>query len=97
IPHATVSRTHAALGENIGGWIPTLVDRGGRNGTFVDGVPVRGAVALPRHSVVRFGDDIAVVDERPAESPAETPLPSRSPAMQRLREVLPRVALDGAP
>ena len=97
IPHATVSRTHAALGESIRGNVPTLVDRGGRNGTFVDGAPLGSSVALRRHAVVRFGDAIAVVDERSPALDGENALPGRSPVMARVREALPRVARDGAP
>jgi transcriptional regulator with GAF, ATPase, and Fis domain len=94
VPHATVSRRHAAVGESIGN-IPTLIDRGGRNGTFLDGRPVSGSVALLRHSVVRFGEVLAIVDERATADSCPT-LPGRSPAMARLREVLPRVASDAA-
>lgn len=95
VPHATVSRRHAAVGESIGS-IPTLIDRGGRNGTFLNGKSVGGSVALLRHSVVRFGDVLAVVDERSTGGSPDPTLPGRSPAMARLREVLPRVASDTA-
>jgi len=97
IPHATVSRRHAATGESIAGRVPTLVDRGGRNGTFVNGAPVQSAVPLLKHAVVRFGDVLAVVDERDPQDRAGAPLPGKSPAVARLRESLPRVAADPAP
>jgi len=98
IPHGTVSRQHAAIGESVGGSVPTLVDRGGRNGTFVDGVPVKGTAVLAAHSVVRFGDVLAVVDERaPADSPGDVRLPGRSAAMVRLRDALPRAAQGKSP
>src|SRR5688572_13383694 len=74
IPHATVSRRHAAIGKSIGGRVPTLLDRGGRNGTFVNGSPLTGAVPLQRHTVVRFGDVLAVVDERAPIALADGPL-----------------------
>jgi DNA-binding NtrC family response regulator len=96
IPHATVSRRHAAIGESIGGRVPTLLDRGGRNGTFVNGAPLSGAVPLQRHTVVRFGDVLAVVDERAPIALAESPLPGTSAAIAALREALPRVARDHA-
>ena len=98
IPHGTVSRTHAAIGESVGGSVPTLVDRGGRNGTFVDGVPLQGTAVLLPQSVVRFGDTLAVVDERaPAEAPGEVRLPGRSAKMARLRAAMPRAAESRAP
>ena len=97
VPHATVSRRHAAIGDSIAGRIPTLEDRGGRNGTFVNGNPVRAAQPLLKQSVVRFGDTLAVVDERGATERAGAPLPGRSPVMARLREALPEVAKDRAP
>lgn len=96
VPHATVSRRHAAVGESIG-TIPTLVDRGGLNGTFLNGRPMGGSGPLLRHSVVRFGEVLAVVDERSTAASPDPTLPGRSPAMARLREVLPRVASDASP
>jgi DNA-binding NtrC family response regulator len=97
IPHATVSRRHAAVGESIGGRVPTLLDRGGRNGTFVNGVALQGAAPLTRHTVIRFGDVLCVVDERAPIALAESPLPGASAAIAALREVLPRAARDRAP
>jgi DNA-binding NtrC family response regulator len=98
IPHGTVSRRHATVGESIGGSVPTLVDRGGRNGTFVDGVPVRGSAALPRHSVVRFGDALAVVDDHaPPDHHPEVSFPGRSAAIVHLREALSRAARGRSP
>jgi transcriptional regulator with GAF, ATPase, and Fis domain len=97
VPHATVSRRHAAVGDSIAGRIPTLEHRGGLNGTFVNGNAVRDAVPLIKQAVVRFGDALAVVDERGPTQSVFAPLPGRSPAMARLREALPEVAKDRAP
>jgi len=98
IPHGTVSRRHAAIGESVGGVVPTLVDRGGRNGTFVDGQPLNGTVVLAKHGVVRFGDTLAIVDERAPEGPhADVRLPGRSAAMARLREAMLRGAPSRSP
>jgi transcriptional regulator with GAF, ATPase, and Fis domain len=96
IPHATVSRHHASIGESIGGSVPTLIDRGARNGTRVNGQAVQGSVPLLQHAVVRFGDAIAIVDERtPVTASAEIP-PGSSPRIARLREVVQQVAPDRA-
>ena len=98
IPHGTVSRRHATVGASIGGTIPTLIDHGGRNGTYVDGVAVKGTVPLTRHSVVRLGEALAVVDERADEpAPTDVRLPGQSGAILRLREALPRVAASRSP
>ena len=84
IPHATVSRHHASIGESVGGNIPTLVDRGARNGTRVNGLALHGAVPLLQQAVVRFGDAIAVVDEAALPEPSEQIPPGRSPRIARL-------------
>jgi DNA-binding NtrC family response regulator len=98
IPHGTVSRRHAAIGESVGGVVPTLLDRGGRNGTFMDGQPLSGAAVLAKHAVVRFGDTLAVVDERaPEAAHADVRLPGRSAAMARLREAMLRAAPSKSP
>ena len=98
IPHGTVSRRHAAIGEAVAGVVPTLLDRGGRNGTFVDGQPVSSTAILARHAVVRFGDTLAVVDERaPAFEHPDVRLPGRSVAMARLREAMLRGAPSKSP
>jgi DNA-binding NtrC family response regulator len=98
IPHGTVSRRHAAIGESVGGVMPTLVDHGGRNGTLVDGQAVNGTAVLAKHAVVRFGDTLAIVDERPpADAHPDVSLPGRSPGMVRLRETMLRSAPSGSP
>jgi DNA-binding NtrC family response regulator len=98
IPHGTVSRRHAATGESVGGIIPTLLDHGGRNGTFVDGQAVSGMAVLSRHAVVRFGDTLAVVDERaPADAYPDVRLPGGSVGMVRLRETMMRSAPSRSP
>ncbi|MCD9032268.1 FHA domain-containing protein [Luteimonas sp. Y-2-2-4F] len=52
IDHPSVSRLHAEL-HAAGGW--RLADAGSKNGTCVDGEPVRSA-ELGRHAWLRFGD-----------------------------------------
>jgi len=98
IPHGTVSRRHATIGESVGGVMPTLLDHGGRNGTFVDGQAVSGTAVLSKHAVVRFGDTLAVVDERaPADAYPDLNLPGGSAAMVRLRETMVRSAPNRSP
>jgi transcriptional regulator with GAF, ATPase, and Fis domain len=63
----------------------------------VNGNPVRDAVPLVKQAVVRFGDALAVVDDRGAVEGALARLPGRSPTMARLREALPEAAKDRAP
>jgi transcriptional regulator with GAF, ATPase, and Fis domain len=91
-----VSRHHASIGDSIAGTIPTLADRGARNGTRVNGVSVQGGVPLYQHSVVRFGDAIAIVDELTPPIHSEQIPPGQSPRIARLREVVQQVAPDRA-
>ncbi len=93
-----MSRQHATIGAPVGGGIPTLIDRGGRNGTFVNGSRRQGTVPLLCHAVVRLGDTLSIVNERaPTVAEDEGPLPGRSPAIAAIRAALPRVAADRAP
>src|SRR5262249_13079607 len=63
--HAQASRLHAVLEPAAGGW--AVVDRGSKNGTFVDGARVERAVLAPG-AVIRIGSSliIYVEDEIPS-------------------------------
>ena len=54
LEHASVSRTHAEVLGFESGW--HLRDLGSKNGSFVDGKPAHGDVALTRPGWLRFGD-----------------------------------------
>jgi hypothetical protein len=54
IDHASVSRVHAELDHDAEGW--KLRDCGSKNGSFVEGEALDGAVALPQRCWLRFGD-----------------------------------------
>ena len=61
----TVSRLHAELdARHEGVWVRDL---GSRNGTFVDGLQVTGAL-VPNKSKLRFGSTELVVDYNPPRS-----------------------------
>lgn len=69
LEHPSVSRTHARLEPDGGGW--RLLDLGSKNGSFVDGRPADGAQPLPRAAWLRFGDvhcEFAVLDLAQAEA-----------------------------
>jgi predicted component of type VI protein secretion system len=68
---AEVSRLHALLEPLAGSW--TVVDDDlSRNGTFVNGVRVRGRRRLSDRDVLRFGAT-EVLYRNPGEQPDETP------------------------
>jgi pSer/pThr/pTyr-binding forkhead associated (FHA) protein len=54
IPHASVSRVHARLARRNGAF--ELTDLNSTNGSYVNGAPVSGTVAVANGSEVRFGD-----------------------------------------
>jgi Mg-chelatase subunit ChlD len=54
IPHASVSRAHARLMRRNGTY--ELMDLNSTNGSYVNGQPVHGSVAVANGSEVRFGD-----------------------------------------
>jgi hypothetical protein len=53
LDHPSVSREHAELRPDDGGW--SLVDRGSKNGSFIDGNRI-GEAPLPGRAWLRFGD-----------------------------------------
>ena len=56
-----VSRRHARLEVERGGGRVRLEDLGSKNGTFVDGSPIRGAVDVADGAVIRLGSVDLVV------------------------------------
>jgi DNA-binding winged helix-turn-helix (wHTH) protein len=50
-----VSRRHARIEVERGGEIVRLADLGSKNGTFVDGSPIRGVVPVTNGSVIQIG------------------------------------------
>jgi pSer/pThr/pTyr-binding forkhead associated (FHA) protein len=93
------SRVHALL-ERLGGSWTVLDDDLSRNGTFVNGVPVRGRRRLSDRDVISFGST-QVLFRDPAEGEAETAPPSGqatvasiSAAQRRVLIALCRPLLD---
>ncbi len=96
VSHPTVSRRHCAV--ELGFQTPILVDLGSSNGSKVDGVALSSRGVLRPQSVVRLGEVLAVIDERPVEGSPTTPaLPGTAPAVVRAREALAKAALSTAP
>lgn len=62
IVHPSVSRVHAELSDEGGGWV--LRDLGSKNGSFVEGARLAPAEArtLPRSAWLRFGDVYCAFD-----------------------------------
>jgi transcriptional regulator with PAS, ATPase and Fis domain len=58
LPDARVSRQHAEIQVSGDRW--TVRDLRSRNGTFVDGTQVHGAISVPRPRVIRIGDTLLV-------------------------------------
>jgi transcriptional regulator with GAF, ATPase, and Fis domain len=58
LPDARVSREHAEIQVSGDRW--TVRDLRSRNGTFVDGAQIHGAVSVPRPRVIRIGDTLLV-------------------------------------
>jgi pSer/pThr/pTyr-binding forkhead associated (FHA) protein len=69
-----VSRTHAVLDRIAGRWI--LRDAGSRNGTRVNGEPVRGRVRLRAGDEIRIGRSTLLLRAVP---PADDPVTERQP------------------
>ena len=69
-----VSRTHAVLDRIAGRWI--LRDAGSRNGTRVNGEPVRGRVRLRAGDEIRIGRSTFLLRAVP---PADDPVTERQP------------------
>ena len=96
IADPTISRFHCRLAREGGAW--RIVDSGSTNGTRVDGVKVVTA-ELEREVVLSIGDSLLRI--KPDGQGAEVSIPivetfggliGTSPAMQRLFELLARVA-----
>jgi hypothetical protein len=68
---ASVSREHAALTRTNGEW--SIRDTGSRNGTFVDGTPAKGRVALPPRAILKIGDVAMWFLQSVAEEPVAPP------------------------
>jgi transcriptional regulator with GAF, ATPase, and Fis domain len=97
VPHPTVSRRHAGVQNGFG--VPFLSDLGSSNGTRVNGVNLSAPTALVAQSVVRFGDTLAVVDERVSEEARalQSSLPGSGSAVVRVRDLLMRAAPQPVP
>jgi len=103
VDHGTISRQHATLVWSAAQRAHAVRDLGSRNGTWVDGVPVKDTQrALISGSLLRLGDTLLVYEE---DAPASTDgaavsrddVPGESAGMRRLRAQLARVAPDPAP
>lgn len=103
VAHATVSREHASLRWDPAVSRHALVDLGSRNGTWIEGGPVRSAPRfLMDQAVLRFGDVLAVYerqDHPPADAPevATTAIPGSSWAAGSLRAAIARAGHDASP
>ncbi|MFG3260084.1 FHA domain-containing protein [Streptomyces sp. NPDC048172] len=76
--HDTVSRFHARLTSVGNGWL--LQDLGSRNGTWVNGGRVTGAVPVRVGDEVRFGQEaFRLTAPGQADPPAVPPLPKGPP------------------
>jgi DNA-binding NtrC family response regulator len=96
IPHATVSRRHAAIQYGFERWV--LSDLGSANGTRLDGRDLDRPAALELGSVVRFGDTVAIVEAQGEEPQDETTsLWGSSPRIAAVRRVLTRAAVERVP
>jgi transcriptional regulator with GAF, ATPase, and Fis domain len=96
IPHATISRRHAAVRLGMGG-VLLLEDLQSRNGTRVGGALLELPAPLLPQSLVRLGDVHAVVDVRSARQFARDPvLPSASQLMDGVRAKLEEAAAGSA-
>ncbi len=80
ILHSSVSLVHAAIERDGDGW--SLVDRGSRNGTFLDGVRVERA-ALGDGARVRFGEVAMFFCDRALPRSAQPTGPGRTAPSRR--------------
>jgi predicted component of type VI protein secretion system len=90
-----VSRRHARFLEEDGAvWVEDL---GSRNGTFVNGVRVRGRAALAAGDEVRIADEALRVEETAAEPDTEPCGPARTPPpLPGRRAAVPSAPVDPA-
>lgn len=63
LPHASVSRRHARLAPEDGGW--RLLDLGSKNGSFVDGARIQARSLAERHWL-RLGEVLCEFERCPA-------------------------------
>jgi DNA-binding NtrC family response regulator len=103
IRHPTVSRAHAAIAwhADAGGYVVRDLDS--RNGSTLDGAPLRSEPRpLGDGSVLRLGDVVAVwecnaaLGERDCLEVSDA-IPGRAATMQALRLAIARAAADHAP
>jgi len=95
ILNGSVSREHAELQRQSGGWI--VRDLGSRNGTHVGGVRIHGRAALADGSQVRFGDVAFLFLGHHAALPAAPPRPvetHRAPILGSFRVTLRGPTID---
>lgn len=78
IPDRSVSRFHARLERDAGGW--RVTDLGSSNGTFVNGARIATAITLEHGDEVRFGS-IRTLFETAAPVAAAAPLPVAQPVV----------------
>src|SRR5262249_54833405 len=78
VPDTRLSRGHAVIPRSRGGW--TTRAAASRNGTFVDGDVVHGAIAVARPRTIRLADTllIAVDDIDAVVAPEPRPRESRA-------------------
>jgi len=96
ISHPTVSRRHAEIQSGFGSLF--LSDLGSSNGTRVNGALLTQPSALAPQNVVRFGDALAVVDERMQSTSVDgAAWLGTTPAIGRLRALAQRAAAQSVP
>jgi transcriptional regulator with GAF, ATPase, and Fis domain len=96
IPHATISRRHAAVRLGMGG-VLLLEDLQSRNGTKVNGARLELPAPLQPQTLVRLGDVHAVVDTRAERRFNQDPvLPGSSPRLEHVRSKLDEAASGSA-
>jgi transcriptional regulator with GAF, ATPase, and Fis domain len=96
IPHATISRQHAAVRVGMGG-VLLLEDLQSRNGTRVNGARLELPAPLQPQSLVRLGDVHAVVEVRCERQFGQDPvLPGQSPQLDGVRGKLDEAAAGNA-
>jgi len=92
-----VSRRHARLTLENG--TAFVEDLGSRNGTLVNGQPLRGRRKLRGGDVLQVADEVLCIEDGPAQDrapAAPTPTPSRPPPLPGRRPGRLRVALSAA-
>ncbi|MCA9652175.1 MAG: sigma 54-interacting transcriptional regulator [Myxococcales bacterium] len=103
VPHATVSRRHLELRTESRGRVFVATDRGSRNGSWINAVPV-GAVprVLQSGDVLRLGEVVAVFEQGRGmlgdrSSTSTQAVVGDSAAAIGLRNAIARIASDRSP